>query len=160
MRSFADHLEAPTGHGALREHPHSGAAGGAPCGDLVRVALRIEGDRVAEAGFDAEGCGAVTAACSAVVEMVERGPVLDATRVGAQEIADELGGLVPGKRQAAELAADALHRALGAAAKDGAVRMAASARRTLVAMSGGGGSAPRAPLAPDARGGGAGVPRR
>jgi len=53
-----------------------------------------------------------------------------------REIADELGGLSPGKLHAGELAADALHRALGAAAwSDGAAPCASG--RTLVAMSGG-----------------------
>jgi tRNA-specific 2-thiouridylase len=126
------------------------------CGDVVRVALRIEGDLVAEAGFDAEGCGAVTAACSAVVELVEGGRFLEAARIGPDEIARSLGGLVAPKRHAAELAADALHRALGAAAKDGASgregapRVAPSTRRTLVAMSGGVDSAAAAQLALDA----------
>ena len=35
-----------------------GAAGGAACGDLVSIRLRVEGGRVAAAGFDASGCGA------------------------------------------------------------------------------------------------------
>jgi tRNA-uridine 2-sulfurtransferase len=150
MRSFAEHLAAPAGQGALKHHPHSGAAGGAPCGDLVRIAVRIEGDRVAEAGFDAEGCGAVTAAASAIVESIEGKPFLDACRLGADQVARSLGGLVPSKRHAADLAADALHRALGAAAKDRAVRLDASPRRTLVAMSGGVDSAAAAQLALDA----------
>jgi tRNA-specific 2-thiouridylase len=64
---FEDHLSAPRGLGALAGWPHSGAAGGAACGDLVRVTVRVEGEMVAEAGFDAEGCGAVRAAGSAVV---------------------------------------------------------------------------------------------
>ena len=71
MRSFAEHLHNPRGQGALAHHPHTGAAGGAPCGDLVRIAVRIEGDRVTEAGFDADGCGALTAAASALVECIE-----------------------------------------------------------------------------------------
>jgi tRNA-specific 2-thiouridylase len=150
MRSFAEHLNAPAGEGALKHHPHAGAAGGAPCGDLVRIAVRIEGDRVAEAGFDAEGCGAITAAASAVVESIQGRPFLSACRIGADEVANALGGLIPGKRHAAELTADALHRALGAAAKDGAARMKPSARRTLVAMSGGVDSAAAAQLALDA----------
>jgi tRNA-uridine 2-sulfurtransferase len=150
VRSFAEHLEAPSGKGALAGAPHTGAAGGAACGDLVRISLRIEGDRVAEVGFDAEGCGAVTAASSALVELVEGGTVLEAARIGPDEIARGLGGLVPAKRHAAELTADALHRALGAAAKQGAVSVAPSARRTLVAMSGGVDSAAAAQLALDA----------
>ena len=150
MRSFAEHLDSPTGQGALKHHPHSGAAGGAPCGDLVRLAVRIEDDRVAEAGFDAEGCGALTAAASATVEAIESGPFLDACRWNPDRISETFGGLSPGKRHAAELVADALHRALGAAAKDGAVRIAPDARRTLVAVSGGVDSAAAAQLALDA----------
>jgi tRNA-uridine 2-sulfurtransferase len=147
---FEDHLTAPRGLGALADWPHAGAAGGAACGDLVRVAVRLEGDRVAEAGFDAEGCGAARAAGSAVVELVEQQPLLAAARVTPDDVADALGGLIPPKRHAAELAADALHRALGAAAKAGAARLAPSARRTLVAMSGGVDSAAAAQLALDA----------
>ena len=55
--------------------------------------------------------------------------------MGTREIAAELGGLSPGKLHAADLAADALHRALGAACADAAVPF--DAPRTLVAMSGG-----------------------
>jgi tRNA-specific 2-thiouridylase len=149
MRSFAEHLDAPAGRGALKGHPHSGAAGGAPCGDLVRLAVRIEGDRVTEAGFDAEGCGALTVAASAVVENIEGGSFLSACRLTAGDLAADLG-LTPPKRHAAELAADALHRALGAAAKDAAMELGPSPRRTLVAMSGGVDSAAAAQLALDA----------
>ena len=149
MRSFADHLNAPTGLGALKDSPHTGAAGGAACGDLVRISLRVEGDRVAEVGFDAEGCGALTAAASAAVELTEGGTFLAACRVGAGDVAAALDGLTPSKRHAAELAVDALHRALGKAAKDGAQRAEPSGRRTLVAMSGGVDSAAAAQLALD-----------
>jgi tRNA-specific 2-thiouridylase len=144
------HLSHPRGLGALADWPHAGAAGGAACGDLVRIAVRVEGDTVVEAGFDAEGCGAARAAGSAVVELVEGTPFLDAARVTIDDVADALGGLIPPKRHAAQLAADALHRALGAAARDGAARLAPSPRRTLVAMSGGVDSAAAAQLALDA----------
>jgi tRNA-uridine 2-sulfurtransferase len=150
MRSFAEHLNEPRGEGALRHHPHSGAAGGAPCGDLVRIAVQIDGDRVTEAGFDADGCGALTAAASAIVESIEGEPFLNACRLGPDDVAESLGGLTPPKRHAAELVADALHRALGAAAKGGAASLTESPRRTLVAMSGGVDSAAAAQLALDA----------
>jgi tRNA-specific 2-thiouridylase len=78
----------------------------------------------------------MTAAGSATVTLTEGEHVLDAARVGAHAIAAELGGLSPGKFHAADLAADALHRALGAAARAGAA-VGADPRRTLVAMSGG-----------------------
>ncbi|MDQ6775036.1 MAG: tRNA 2-thiouridine(34) synthase MnmA, partial [Actinomycetota bacterium] len=54
-----------------------------------------------------------------------------------REIAAELGGLSPGKLHAAELAADALHRALGAAFRERGAVAPPNEGRTLVAMSGG-----------------------
>jgi tRNA-specific 2-thiouridylase len=149
MRSFADHLDVPSGKGALADSPHTGAAGGAACGDVVRISLRIEGERIAQVGFDAEGCGAVTAAASATVELVQGEPFLSACSLCPGDVADALGGLTPSKRHAAELVADALHRALGKAAKEGAAQLARSGRRTLVAMSGGVDSAAAAQLALD-----------
>ena len=142
---FEDHLTAPRGRGRL-DAPHgSGAAGGAPCGDLVRIDLDVDGDTIRRATFEAEGCGAASAAGSAVVELVSGRPFLAAARVGAREIAAELGGLSPGKFHAADLAADALHRALGQAS--GAVAAPPVAGRTLVAMSGGVDSAVAAQIA-------------
>src|SRR5688500_17541579 len=132
---FQAHLEAPVGRGEPVRGGHSGAAGGAACGDLVRISVAVEGDRVGAASFDAHGCGAALAAGSAVVALVDGAGVLDAARIGPDEVSAELGGLHPGKRHAAELAADALARALGAAVR--AHGAAAQATRTLVAMSGG-----------------------
>jgi tRNA-specific 2-thiouridylase len=134
--SLRDHLERPRGRGAAPPGSFSGAAGGAACGDLVRVSVAIEGASVVAAGFEAHGCGSAIAAGSAAVALVQGRPLLEAARVGTPEIAAELGGLAPAKLHAAELAADALHRALGAAARAQA-QLPAIAGRTLVAMSGG-----------------------
>ena len=116
----------------------------------MRIAVRVKGEQVVEAGFDATGCAAIRAAGSAVVSLVENAPVLDAARLTPDHVAAELGGLLPASRHAAEYAADALHRALGAAARDGALELPRSSRRTLVAMSGGVDSAAAAQLALDA----------
>jgi tRNA-uridine 2-sulfurtransferase len=142
-----DHLTAPRGRGRLAHHPHAGTAGGAPCGDLIRVAVQVEADRVTDAGFDAGGCAAARAAGSATVELVKGAPLRAALSITPEAIADALGGLSPERMHAAHLAADALHRALGTAARTGAARLAADGNRTLVAMSGGVDSAVAAQLA-------------
>lgn len=134
------HLERPLKRGHVPDGACTGAAGGAACGDLVRISLSIDRDsadgRIADAGFDAGGCGAAQAAGSAVVALLRDAPLLHAARIGVPEIEAELGGLSAAKRHAAELAADALHRALGQAARSQA-RLAPSRTRALVAMSGG-----------------------
>ena len=137
--SLREHLEHPHGRGHMPANACTGAAGGAACGDLVRISLALDpahrDGAIADAGFDASGCGAVQAAGSATVSLIAGQPLLAAARIGAAQIADELGGLLPSKLHAAELAADALHRALGAAAREAA--LADVPGRALVAMSGG-----------------------
>ena len=143
--------------GPPAEGAFTGAAGGAACGDLSRISLVLAEGTVASVSFDAEGCGATRAATAAVAEVVDGGTVLDAARIGTDEVEEVLGGLTPAKRHAAQLAADALHRALAQAAAssevlvpgqvdalDGPLANVAKAghgageeERVLVAMSGG-----------------------
>ena len=115
----------------------TGAAGGAACGDLARISLAIERGRVVAARFDSEGCGAMRAATAAAAEIAEGTAVLEAARIGATTIEAALGGLTPGKRHAAQLAADALHRALASAAAGAEALAPPSIDRVLVAISGG-----------------------
>jgi tRNA-specific 2-thiouridylase len=136
--AFEHHLTSPQGRGHTPDDAVSVTAGGGACCDSVTFALRVVGDRVVDAGFSAEGCGAATAAGSAAVTLARGRPVRETALIGAREIAGELGGLSPGKLHAAELAADALARALGSAVRAGAgVSPPPRGSRTLVAMSGG-----------------------
>ena len=157
---LANHLERPLGRGHVPAGAFAGAAGGAACGDLIRISIALEPDSpdgcIADAGFDASGCGASIAAGSAVVGLVRGIPLLEAASIGVEEIARELGGLSAAKRHAAELAADALHRALGGAVRASAA-LAPAEGRTLVAMSGGVDSAVAALLVTRAGGQAVGV---
>jgi tRNA-specific 2-thiouridylase len=135
--AFEHHLLSPQGLGRLPAAGFAATAGGAACCDQIRLSVSLSDDRVEDAGFVAEGCGAATAAGSAAVTLVRGRPLLEAARVGTPEIAAELGGLSPAKLHAAELAADALARALGAGARERAALTPPPRGRTLVAMSGG-----------------------
>ncbi len=158
--TLVNHLEHPLGRGHTPPDAFTGAAGGAACGDLIRISLELDDasadGRIRDAGFDASGCGATIAAGSAVVSLLRGAPLLAAARIGVGDIAAELGGLSLAKRHAAELAADALHRALGGAARARAA-LSACAERTLVAMSGGVDSAVAALLVGEAVGEAVGV---
>jgi tRNA-uridine 2-sulfurtransferase len=135
------HLADRTRRGPAPAGWANGAAGGAPCGDLVRLSLDVGHGRVEAVRFDAEGCSAAIAAGAATAALAEGSPVLDAARIGPAEVAAELGGLSAQGRHAADLAADALHRALSAAMGQGAAFVAEDGwprgERVAVAMSGG-----------------------
>lgn len=136
-----EYLEDVSRLGPEPEGAISGAAGGAACGDLARISLLIRDGVIEKATFDAEGCGATRAACAFVCEAVEGGTVLDAALLGASRISEGLGGLSVGKFHAADLAADALHRGISAAAGTDIElvprRPDAAGRRVLIALSGG-----------------------
>jgi tRNA-specific 2-thiouridylase len=134
--AFEHHLTSPQGLGRVPADSFTVTSGGGSCCDQIRFSVSAAAGTVLDAGFDALGCGAATAAASAAVTLVRGQSMLDAARVGTREIAAELGGLSPGKLHAAELAADALARSLGAAARASA-DVAPVVGRTLVAMSGG-----------------------
>ena len=134
---FEHYLRDEARLGPAPDGAFTGAAGGAACGDLSRLSLVLGEGRVAEVTFDAEGCGATRAATAAVAEMVDGEAVIDASRIGLDEVDEALGGLTPAKRHAAQLAADALHRALASAAASTQTLAAPREGRVLIAMSGG-----------------------
>ncbi|MDO8185038.1 tRNA 2-thiouridine(34) synthase MnmA [Conexibacter sp. JD483] len=137
---FEHHLISRHGHGRAPAGAALGVAGTRLCGDVVRVALALDagGTRVGALGWEAEACGATLAALSATAELVEGMELRAAARLGAHDLAEQLGGLSAGKFHAAELVADALARALGTAVREqGALPGPADGERTLVAMSGG-----------------------
>jgi tRNA-specific 2-thiouridylase len=134
---FETYLRDEARLGAPPDGAFTGAAGGAACGDLSRVSLVLDEGWVVDATFDAEGCGATRAATAAAVDLVCGEAVVDAAQVGVDEVDAAIGGLTPAKRHAAQLAADALHRALACAAASSQRLAPPSPDRVLVAMSGG-----------------------
>jgi tRNA-specific 2-thiouridylase len=114
---FESYLSDETRLGPAADGAFTGAAGGAACGDLSRISLTVgEGGRIGSVTFDAEGCGATRAATAAVAEMADGAPVLEAALIDVDTVDAAIGGLTPAKRHAAQLATDALHRALSGVA--------------------------------------------
>jgi tRNA-specific 2-thiouridylase len=116
-RELFDHFLRDESHrGPVPDDAFTGAAGGAACGDVSRLSLTVSGGRIASVTFDTEGCGATRAATAALAETIEGATVLEAALISIDDTEALLGGLATSKRHAAQLATDALHRALSAAA--------------------------------------------
>jgi nitrogen fixation NifU-like protein len=112
-----EHLRRPRGAGALpREDPdvRTGEAGDPDEGRLVRMQLRLDGARIAEARFKAFGCAATIASASWLAERLPGLAREEAARIRPDDVAAALG-LAGGQGAAAALALEALHEALQAA---------------------------------------------
>jgi tRNA-specific 2-thiouridylase len=65
------YLNDDTRRGRASDGAFSGSAGGAPCGDLVRISLVAGDGRIDRVTFDHEGCSATAAAAAATAELAE-----------------------------------------------------------------------------------------
>ncbi len=144
---FEHHLASVSRQGEFPERGSVGSAGSSLCGDEVEIALEIIDGEIAVARYRTSGCGATKAAASVCAELVEGATLLKAAKVSPDAISEELGGLSMSKMHAAELVADALHKALSSQLMTGtSMPLNGKGERVLVAMSGGVDSAVAAQL--------------
>src|SRR5689334_13665955 len=92
---FEEYLADESHRGDAPPGAFTGSAGGAPCGDLIRISLLVLDGRIERISFDREGCSASAAAAAATAGLVEGSTVLEAASIGPDEIEAELGGLAP-----------------------------------------------------------------
>jgi NifU-like protein involved in Fe-S cluster formation len=81
------------------------------CGDLARVFLRVRDGRVAEARFQAYGCGPTIAAASAISELVALRPMDDLLHLKPEEVERALDGLPDDRKHAADVVTEAVRAA-------------------------------------------------
>jgi nitrogen fixation NifU-like protein len=82
------------------------------CGDVIKLWVKVSGDRVLDAKFKAQGCTAAIATSSFATEMLIGMEVEQARQITREEIADALGGLPASKIHCSVLASDAIQAAL------------------------------------------------
>jgi nitrogen fixation protein NifU and related proteins len=66
-----DHHKRPRNYRLLRPCTHEADGRNPLCGDEMHVTLRVEGDRLAEIGFEANGCAISRASASLMTEVVK-----------------------------------------------------------------------------------------
>jgi nitrogen fixation NifU-like protein len=109
-----DHFSNPRNVGEIKDADGVGEAGNPVCGDIMRIYVKIEDQRIVDIKFKTFGCGAAIATSSILTEMVKGKTIAEAEKVTNRAVAEALGGLPPHKMHCSNLAADALHKALDA----------------------------------------------
>jgi nitrogen fixation NifU-like protein len=107
-----DHFHNPRNVGELDEPDGVGEVGNPVCGDVMRIEIKVEDDRIKDIKFRTFGCGAAIATSSMVTEMVKGKTLEEALSVSNRMVAQALGGLPKQKMHCSNLAADALHKAI------------------------------------------------
>jgi nitrogen fixation NifU-like protein len=81
------------------------------CGDVLRLALKIEGGRIADVRFRAKGCVPAIACGSKLAEMLHQKRISE-VQIEANDLISALGGLPAASGHASHLAIDVLRQAL------------------------------------------------
>jgi nitrogen fixation protein NifU and related proteins len=103
-----DHFQNPRNAGELDGADAKVEVSNPVCGDVLQLAVRMEGERIAEARFLCRGCTTSIACASLLTEQLRHRTLAEARALTAQSLSQSLGGLPPATFHGAELAADAV----------------------------------------------------
>ena len=101
-----EHFQRPRNAGTLENATAQVELTNPVCGDVLRVAVRVESGLVAAARFKASGCVPAIACGSWLAEWMQGRTVEELQALTDKDIAEALGGLPPASRHAAQLAVD------------------------------------------------------
>lgn len=106
------HFQNPQNAGDLPDATHIAEVTNPVCGDIMRLAIRLEGAKIAGARFKTQGCVASIAAGSVVTSLLLDKTGADALAITPLEISEALGGLPPASFHAAQLCVEAISAVL------------------------------------------------
>jgi len=109
-----DHYNSPRNIGSFTKEDTSVGTGivGAPeCGDVMKLQLKVENDRIIDAKFKTFGCGSAIASSSLATEWIKGKTIDEAKEITNSDIAEELN-LPPVKIHCSVLAEDAIKAAI------------------------------------------------
>ena len=109
-----DHYNNPRNVGSLDKSSAkvgTGVVGAPECGDVMKLQIEVEGDRIVDAKFKTFGCGSAIASSSLATEWLKGKSVEEADTIKNSMIAEELN-LPPVKIHCSVLAEDAIKSAI------------------------------------------------
>ncbi|MBC8548239.1 MAG: Fe-S cluster assembly scaffold protein NifU [Candidatus Brocadiales bacterium] len=107
-----DHFMEPRNMGDIKDADAVGTVGNPACGDVMRLYIKVEDDKITEAKFKTFGCGAAIATSSMATEMIKDKTLDEAEKVTNEAVAEALDGLPPNKMHCSVLAQEAIEAAI------------------------------------------------
>jgi len=102
----------PKNMGEMENPDAVGEVGNPSCGDVMRISLKIEDNKIKDIKFQTMGCIAAIATSSMITELAKGKTLEEAKEITNKDVAKSLGNLPPIKMHCSNLAADALHAAI------------------------------------------------
>ena len=125
-----DHYNNPRNVGSFdkaKSNVGTGVVGAPECGDVMKLQIQVEGDRIVDAKFKTFGCGSAIASSSLATEWLKGRTVDEAAKIKNTDIVNELK-LPPVKIHCSVLAEDAIKSAIEDYRQKQAAKKAAAAQ--------------------------------
>jgi len=113
-----DHFQNPRNAGELENADAVAEIENPVCGDVLRLALKVEAGRISEIRFRAKGCVPAMACASALTQLAGGRTLDEAQALSREDLTAAVGGIPQASAHAAQLALDALAAALGRARRE------------------------------------------
>ncbi|MFY9382989.1 MAG: Fe-S cluster assembly scaffold protein NifU [Acetomicrobium sp.] len=102
----------PKNVGRIDDADGVGEVGNPVCGDIMKIYLKIENDRIVDVKFETFGCAAAIATSSMVTEMVKGKTLQEALKITNKDVAEALDGLPRQKLHCSLLAEEGIKAAI------------------------------------------------
>lgn len=109
--TVVDHNLNPRNLGSFKDADGFGRVTG-PCGDTMEIWLKVDDDTIVKTGFATDGCGTTIASGSMITEMARGKSLIEAQKIGQQDVLDALDGLPEESEHCALLASNTLKAAV------------------------------------------------
>ena len=107
-----EYFSNPKNMGEIKDATVVAEGGNPTCGDVVKIFLKTDKDKITDIKFKAFGCGACIATASALTEMVKGKTLKEAQKITNQDLADFFGGLPPQKMKCSNFSTEVLKKAI------------------------------------------------
>ncbi|HEY3490390.1 MAG TPA: Fe-S cluster assembly scaffold protein NifU [Candidatus Deferrimicrobiaceae bacterium] len=107
-----DHFMNPRNVGEIENADGVGEVGNPACGDMMRLYVKVDSGKVADAKFRTFGCGAAIASSSMLTEMIKGKTIDEARAITNTQVSEALGGLPEVKIHCSVMAEEAVKAAL------------------------------------------------
>ena len=111
-KTVMQHFQHPHNMGEIKNPDAEATIGNPSCGDVLKIMLKIDKDKIKDIKFQTFGCAAAIASSSILTDLAKGKTLTQAKQITNKDVSRALGELPPIKLHCSNLAADALQKAI------------------------------------------------
>jgi len=111
-KQLLKHFQNPKFVKKIKNPDGIGEVGNISCGDVMRLSIKVEKNKIKDIGFQTFGCAAAIASSDVVCEIAKSKTLNQAKKITKDDIIKKLGGMPPIKVHCSILGIDALKKAI------------------------------------------------